>query len=105
MISEDRRPLLQFATRPVPSPQNSCNDKMLGETSNRKYHAWKTTGLLLVSFYAAMAGAALIVEATFWIAGLIPSERNARVVEASVEWNYTTTLPSSFSRPCSCGDS
>jgi len=40
----------------------------------------------------AMAGAALIVEGIFWIAGLIPSERKARVVEASIEWNYTTWL-------------
>jgi len=54
------------------------------------------SGFLLASFYAAMAGAALIVEATFWIFGLIPSERNARVVEASIEWNYTTWLNITF---------
>jgi len=39
-----------------------------------------------------MAGAALIVEAIFWIFWLVPSERAARVVEASVSWNYTTWL-------------
>jgi uncharacterized protein len=49
-------------------------------------------GFLFVTFYVAMAGAALIVEAIFWIAGLIPSQRNARVVPASIEWNYTTWL-------------
>jgi hypothetical protein len=53
-------------------------------------------GFLFVTFYVAMAGAALIVEAIFWIAGLIPSQRNARVVEASIEWNYTTWLNVGF---------
>src|SRR5262249_15647090 len=62
----------------------------------RKYYGWKMSGFLLASFYAAMAGAALIVEAMFWVIGLIPSERNARVVEASVEWNYTTWLNIAF---------
>jgi uncharacterized membrane protein YraQ (UPF0718 family) len=62
----------------------------------RKYYGWKMSSFLLASFYAAMAGAALIVEAIFWIAGLIPSERNARVVEASIEWNYTTWLNIAF---------
>jgi len=62
----------------------------------RKYYGWKMSGFLLASFYAAMAGAALIVEAIFWIFGLIPSERNARVVEASMEWNYTTWLNIAF---------
>jgi uncharacterized membrane protein YraQ (UPF0718 family) len=62
----------------------------------RKYYGWKMSTFLLASFYAAMAGAALIVEAIFWIAGLIPSERNARVVEASIEWNYTTWLNIAF---------
>ena len=42
--------------------------------------------------YVAMAGAALIVEAVFAVLGLIPVERNARVVEASITWNYTTWL-------------
>jgi uncharacterized membrane protein YraQ (UPF0718 family) len=58
----------------------------------RKYYGLKMAGFLFVTFYVAMAGAALIVEAIFWIAGLIPSQRNARVVEASIEWNYTTWL-------------
>jgi hypothetical protein len=34
----------------------------------------------------------LIVELVFDRLGLIPSERNAKVVEASVTWNYTTVL-------------
>jgi uncharacterized protein len=41
-------------------------------------------GFLFVAFYAAMAGAALIIEATFGTTGLIPREHQARVVEASI---------------------
>jgi uncharacterized membrane protein YraQ (UPF0718 family) len=40
----------------------------------------------------AMAGAALIVELVFGTLGLVPAQRNERVVEASVTWNYTTWL-------------
>ena len=39
-----------------------------------------------------MAGAAFAVEAVFGILGLIPQQRNARVIEASIVWNYTTWL-------------
>jgi hypothetical protein len=39
-----------------------------------------------------IAGAALIVELIFGALGLVPAQRNARVIEASVTWNYTTWL-------------
>ncbi len=58
----------------------------------RKYYGWKMAGFLLASFYATMVGAGLIVEFLFDGLGLIPSERNAKVIEASVTWNYTTVL-------------
>ena len=58
----------------------------------RKYYGPKMATFLFVTFYVAMAGAALIVEAVFTVLGLIPAERNARVVEASITWNYTTWL-------------
>jgi uncharacterized protein len=58
----------------------------------RKYYGWKMAGFLLASFYAAMVAAGLIVEFLFDGLGLIPSERNAKVVEASVTLNYTTIL-------------
>src|SRR5216684_3396598 len=58
----------------------------------RKYYGWKMMGFLFGTFYAAMAGAALIVDGLFSLAGLIPSERRAQVVEASITWNYTTWL-------------
>src|ERR1700751_3102522 len=58
----------------------------------RKYYGLKMAGFLFVTFYAAMAIAALIVEVSFGALGLIPAERHARVVEASITWNYTTWL-------------
>jgi len=51
---------------------------------------------LLVTFYVAMAGAALVVEGLFGVLGLIPREHQARVVEASVTWNYTAWLNIGF---------
>jgi len=58
----------------------------------RKYYGLKVTLFLLGTFYAAMVSAALIVEFLFQAAGLVPSERNAKIVEASVTLNYTTVL-------------
>jgi len=43
-----------------------------------------------------MAAAALAVEGLFGSLGLIPHERQARVVEASITWNYTTWLNTGF---------
>jgi hypothetical protein len=58
----------------------------------RKYYGWKIAGFLLASFYAAMVLAGLIVEFVFDGLGLIPRERKAKVIEASVTLNYTTIL-------------
>jgi uncharacterized membrane protein YraQ (UPF0718 family) len=62
----------------------------------RKYYGLKMAGFLFVTFYAAMAGAALIVELIFGTLGLVPAQRNARVIEASISWNYTTWLNIAF---------
>jgi uncharacterized protein len=62
----------------------------------RKYYGLKMAGFLFVTFYAAMAGAALIVELIFGALGLVPAQRNARVIEASVSWDYTTWLNIAF---------
>ncbi len=62
----------------------------------RKYYGLKMAGFLFVTFHAAMAGAALIVELIFGALGLVPSQRNARVIEASVSWDYTTWLNIAF---------
>jgi len=58
----------------------------------RKYYGARVAGFLLVTFYAAMVGAALIVELVFQALGLVPEERSAKIVESSVTWNYTTVL-------------
>ena len=58
----------------------------------RKYYGPRMMAFLLVTFYVAMAGAALIVDALFGLVGLIPQQRSAQVVEASIGWNYTTWL-------------
>jgi uncharacterized protein len=62
----------------------------------RKYYGLKMAGFLFVTFYAAMAGAALVVDLIFGALGLVPAQRNARVVDASVAWNYTTWLNIAF---------
>ncbi len=58
----------------------------------RKYYGLKVAGFLLLTFYAAMAVASLVVEFLFQILHLIPQERSAQVVEASITFNYTTVL-------------
>jgi uncharacterized membrane protein YraQ (UPF0718 family) len=58
----------------------------------RKYYGGKVSLFLLGTFYAAMVAAGLIIDLVFRGLGLIPGERNARVVEASIELNYTTVL-------------
>jgi len=58
----------------------------------RKYYGLRVAGFLLVTFYTAMVTAALVVEFVFQALGLVPEERNAKIVEASVTWNYTTVL-------------
>lgn len=58
----------------------------------RKYYGLKMAAFLLVTFYAAMATAAFIVEMAFAAVGAIPQEHKAQIVESSVSWNYTTWL-------------
>jgi uncharacterized membrane protein YraQ (UPF0718 family) len=58
----------------------------------RKYYGRRMSLFLLGTFYASMVAAGLIVELLFQALGLVPDERNAKVVEASVTWNYTTVL-------------
>ena len=58
----------------------------------KKYYGWKMAGFLLVTFYATMVAAGLIVEFLFQSLSLERTSRNAKVVEASITWNYTTYL-------------
>ena len=58
----------------------------------RKYYGWRMAGFLVATFYAAMVAAGLIVQFLFEGAGIERTARNAKVVEASVTWNYSTYL-------------
>lgn len=58
----------------------------------RKYYGLKMAAFLFVTLYAAMVGAALAVELLFGALGLVPQQRQVRVVDTSLAWNYTTWL-------------
>jgi uncharacterized membrane protein YraQ (UPF0718 family) len=58
----------------------------------RRYYGFRMMRFLLVTFYVSMAAAALIVDNVFELLGLVPQQRQARVVETSISWNYTTWL-------------
>jgi uncharacterized membrane protein YraQ (UPF0718 family) len=62
----------------------------------RKYYGTAMMLTLLGTFYAAMVTAGYLVEIIFGTTGLIPSQRNATVMEAGVSWNYTTWLNIAF---------
>ncbi len=62
----------------------------------RKYYGGRMSLFLLATFYSAMVAAGLVVEVLFGLLGLVPNERDARVVEASIELNYTTVLNAIF---------
>ena len=58
----------------------------------RKYYGTAMALRIFAVFYAAMAVAGYVIELVFSPLGLVPDERNAKVVESSVSWNYTTWL-------------
>jgi uncharacterized protein len=58
----------------------------------RKYYGTAMMLRLLGIFYVTMVAAGYIVEFTFGALGLIPAERNAKVAETGIQWNYTTVL-------------
>jgi uncharacterized membrane protein YraQ (UPF0718 family) len=58
----------------------------------KKYYGWRMAGFLLLTFYVTMVAAGLIVELVFHGVGMERTDRNAKVMEASVAWNYTTVL-------------
>lgn len=58
----------------------------------RKYYGWKMAIRLTAVMYGAMAVAGYIIEGLFQLFNLIPKERTAKVIEASVTWNYTSIL-------------
>jgi uncharacterized membrane protein YraQ (UPF0718 family) len=62
----------------------------------RKYYGMRAALFVTGTFYVAMAGAGYLVELVFGLGGLVPSKRDAMVVEAGISWNYTTWLNIAF---------
>jgi uncharacterized membrane protein YraQ (UPF0718 family) len=58
----------------------------------RRYYGFRMAAYLRATFYAAMVAAGLLVELLFDAVDLVPQQRAAKVVEASVTWNYSTIL-------------
>src|SRR5437763_1267913 len=59
----------------------------------RKYYGRRMAAFLLVTFYATMAAAGLIVDLLFTALGLVPTgPRHAKVTDVGVTLNYTTVL-------------
>jgi uncharacterized protein len=58
----------------------------------RKYYGRRMTWFLLGTFYVTMVAAGYVVEIVFGVLGLTPTTRDAKVVEASIQFNYATVL-------------
>jgi uncharacterized protein len=58
----------------------------------RKYYGLRVALFVAGIFYVSMVAAAWVIEALFAALHLIPGERNAQIVEASIQLNYTTVL-------------
>ena len=50
------------------------------------------------AFYVTMVAAGYVIEMLFGLLHLVPHDRAAKVVEASIRWNYTTLLEHRLSR-------
>jgi uncharacterized protein len=62
----------------------------------RKYYGIKMMFVLLGTFYVAMVCAGYLVELLFGAASLVPTQRDATVLEAGFSWDYTTWLNIAF---------
>lgn len=58
----------------------------------RRYYGSRMAWVIFSSFYAAMVGAALIVEFLFQAVGLTPAAGGARAMATMITLNYTTVL-------------
>ena len=58
----------------------------------RKYYGTAMMLTLLGTFYAAMVTAGYLIELLFGATSLVPTQRNATVMEATISWNYTSWL-------------
>ena len=58
----------------------------------RKYYGMRMAITLFGVFYVTMAAAGYVVELLFGALGLVPGQRDAKVLQASIQWDYTTVL-------------
>ena len=58
----------------------------------RKYYGTKMMLFILVTFYVTMVVAGYAVELIFGASGLVPAVRNAKVLNPTINWDYTTYL-------------
>jgi uncharacterized membrane protein YraQ (UPF0718 family) len=58
----------------------------------RRYYGTRMTLFILACFYATMVAAGYLVELSFGLLGLVPTERDAKVGQTSIHWDYTTVL-------------
>jgi hypothetical protein len=58
----------------------------------RKYYGLRIAVILGLVFYAAMAGAAYVIEIVFGLAGLVPQDRSIDIMEHGITLNYTSVL-------------
>src|SRR6185295_2757999 len=58
----------------------------------RKYYGTRMMLFILWTFYLTMVACGYLVEIIFSVLHLVPTERNAQVLEAQISWNYTTIL-------------
>lgn len=62
----------------------------------RRYYGTKAALMIAGIFYLAMAAAGYIIELIFTPLGLVPHNRKAAIIDASISWNYTTVLNIGF---------
>ena len=58
----------------------------------RKYYGLRMAAFLAAVLYVTMVLSGLAVELLFQAFGIVPTQRDAKVMTASVTWNYTTYL-------------
>src|SRR5205814_6160195 len=62
----------------------------------RKYYGWRMAAFIAGTFYLTMVLAGFAVELLFNLLHLVPGQRHAQVIDASITWNYTTWLNLAF---------
>jgi len=62
----------------------------------RKCYGTKMALFITATFYATMVAAGYVIEILFGVLHLVPNERNAKIAEAAITWNYTTFLNIAF---------